>query len=225
MNQGYVKLWRKTKDCGLMMNPNAFTVFSWMLLTASRKKQKTTLGGKIIELEPGQLVYGRRMITNEVGISEQTARTCVALLESLGMITSKSTNHGSVITVVNWDTYQACEQPTNQQVNQRPTSDQPTGNQRSTTKQEVSEVREVKKDRGTAAAFVPPTIEEVEAYCKHRGNVVAPHKWFAHYEANGWMIGKNKMKNWKAAIHTWEPEGHKVDAEGHVKPRKLQVLV
>ena len=52
--------------------------------------------------------------------------------------------------------------------------------------------------------FVPPTLEEVTSYCKERNNTVNPSKWLAHYEANGWLVGRNKMKNWKAAIRTWE---------------------
>lgn len=49
-----------------------------------------------------------------------------------------------------------------------------------------------------------PTLDEVRAYCGGRGNRVDPDKWFAYYESNGWRIGKNPMKNWRAAVHTWE---------------------
>ena len=55
--------------------------------------------------------------------------------------------------------------------------------------------------------FSPPTIEEVNDYCKERKNSVDPQRWMDHYEANGWMVGKNKMKDWKAAIRTWERNG------------------
>jgi hypothetical protein len=52
--------------------------------------------------------------------------------------------------------------------------------------------------------FTPPTIEEVISYCKERNNSVDPQKWYDFYSAKGWMIGKNKMKDWKAAVRTWE---------------------
>jgi hypothetical protein len=52
--------------------------------------------------------------------------------------------------------------------------------------------------------FTPPTLEEVAAYCKERNNGVDPQKWYDFYSAKGWMIGKNKMKDWKAAVRTWE---------------------
>jgi len=53
---------------------------------------------------------------------------------------------------------------------------------------------------------VPPKIEEVKAYCLERKNKVDADKWYNFYEAKGWMIGKNKMKDWKAAVRTWENE-------------------
>ncbi len=52
--------------------------------------------------------------------------------------------------------------------------------------------------------FTPPTIEEVKAYCRERKNDVDPEKFVDFYESKGWMIGKNKMKSWKAALRTWE---------------------
>jgi uncharacterized protein YdaU (DUF1376 family) len=52
--------------------------------------------------------------------------------------------------------------------------------------------------------FTPPTLEEVSEYCKSRGNNIDPVKFHAHYTANGWRVGKNPMKVWKAAVVTWE---------------------
>lgn len=51
---------------------------------------------------------------------------------------------------------------------------------------------------------VNPTLQEVKDYCLERKNLVNPEKWINHYEANGWKVGKNSMKNWKACIRTWE---------------------
>lgn len=55
-----------------------------------------------------------------------------------------------------------------------------------------------------SARTIPPTLDEVKAYCKERNNTVDADKWFDHYTANGWMVGKTKMKDWKAAVRTWE---------------------
>ena len=52
--------------------------------------------------------------------------------------------------------------------------------------------------------FIPPTIDEIKAYCDERNSSVDPESFYSFYESKGWMIGKNKMKNWKMAISTWE---------------------
>lgn len=52
--------------------------------------------------------------------------------------------------------------------------------------------------------FIRPSFEEVKAYCDERNNNVNPQKWFDYYSSNGWKVGKNSMKDWKAAVRTWE---------------------
>lgn len=55
----------------------------------------------------------------------------------------------------------------------------------------------------SSEVFKKPTIEEVEAYIKEKGYAIDPEAFWYFYESKGWMIGKNKMKNWKAACTTW----------------------
>lgn len=52
--------------------------------------------------------------------------------------------------------------------------------------------------------FTPPTREEVQAYCIERNNNVDANRFIDYYTSNGWFVGKNKMKDWKAAVRTWE---------------------
>lgn len=52
--------------------------------------------------------------------------------------------------------------------------------------------------------FSPPTVEEVEAYCKERGNRINPQTFVDFYSAKGWRVGQNPMKDWKACVRTWE---------------------
>lgn len=49
-----------------------------------------------------------------------------------------------------------------------------------------------------------PTLYEVKEYCSERGNKVDPERWFDYYTSNGWKVGKNPMRDWKAAVRTWE---------------------
>lgn len=52
--------------------------------------------------------------------------------------------------------------------------------------------------------FVKPTVEEIKAYCLERNNSVDAEAFYAFYESKGWYVGRNPMKNWKAAVITWE---------------------
>ena len=64
--------------------------------------------------------------------------------------------------------------------------------------------REEKRERGKTSRFVPPTVDEVREYCTERRNGISAEEFIAHYEANGWMRGKTKIKDWKACVRTWE---------------------
>jgi hypothetical protein len=60
------------------------------------------------------------------------------------------------------------------------------------------------KEKPIKKQFNQPTLEEVSSYCLERKNGIDPQKWFNHYTSNGWMVGKNKMKDWRASVRTWE---------------------
>ena len=55
-----------------------------------------------------------------------------------------------------------------------------------------------------SARFVPPSVEEVAEYCKQRNNNVNPQRFVDFYESKGWLVGKTKMKDWRAAVRNWE---------------------
>ena len=59
-------------------------------------------------------------------------------------------------------------------------------------------------DIGSKGRFAPPTLEEVRTYCQERMNTVDPERFFDYYTSNGWKVGKNPMKDWKAAVRSWE---------------------
>lgn len=63
---------------------------------------------------------------------------------------------------------------------------------------------EMLKKGNKSTRFVPPTLEEVQEYCKERHNNVDAERFIDFYESKGWMVGKNKMKSWKACVRTWE---------------------
>jgi hypothetical protein len=71
---------------------------------------------------------------------------------------------------------------------------------------ELGKVNDIEQPKATKR-FVPPTLEEVRAYCAERKNNVDAERFIDYYTSNGWQVGKNKMKDWKAAVRTWERNG------------------
>lgn len=59
------------------------------------------------------------------------------------------------------------------------------------------------KERGKTTRFIPPTLEEVTEYCDEKGYAISPQQFIDFYESKGWLVGKNKMKDWRAAVRTW----------------------
>lgn len=128
MTDGWIKLWRKSLDSGLLQNPDLWTFWCWCLLKASHKPTRQLVGWQMVELEPGQFIFGRKAASKELPLSEQTIRTCLKKLKNLENLTIKTTNKFTIITINNWDTYQQQEIENNQQINQHLTSSQPAAN-------------------------------------------------------------------------------------------------
>nr|DAI50961.1 MAG TPA: DnaD like replication protein [Caudoviricetes sp.] len=73
--------------------------------------------------------------------------------------------------------------------------------------------------------FEKPTLSEIKAYCIERGNKVDAQHFYDYYESNGWKVGKNSMKDWKAAVRTWErSEYRKPNSKKNSKEDAINVV-
>lgn len=73
--------------------------------------------------------------------------------------------------------------------------------------------------------FEKPTLSEIKQYCIERGNKVDAQHFFDYYESNGWKVGKNSMKNWQAAVRTWErSEYRKPNSKKNSKEDAINVV-
>lgn len=70
----------------------------------------------------------------------------------------------------------------------------------------ISDEAQATETQKSIKKFIPPTIEEVSAYCKERRNAVNPQRFIDFYSSKNWMIGKNKMTDWEASVRTWEKD-------------------
>ena len=68
----------------------------------------------------------------------------------------------------------------------------------------VSVSESVNDNKKQKDVFIKPSIVEIKTYMTEIGMADVSEKWFDYYESNGWLVGKNKMKNWKAAVRTWK---------------------
>ena len=110
----------------------------------------------------------------------------------------KSDSKKTAITVVNYNKYQDIQTTEKQRENSARTA-------REQQKNTINNDNNVNNDNNKRErSFKPPTLEEVKAYCQERNNNVDPESFMAFYESKGWMVGKNKMKDWQASVRTWE---------------------
>lgn len=88
-----------------------------------------------------------------------------------------------------------------------------------TAQETETETETEQKKNKRVRAFNPPSVEEIKTYCHERRNSVDPERFHAYYESNGWMVGRNRMKNWKAAVRTWEANSPKQEQQR--KPKEF----
>lgn len=72
------------------------------------------------------------------------------------------------------------------------------------------------------ARFSPPSLSEVQAYISERGSAVDAQQFIDFYASKGWMVGKNRMKDWKASVRTWEKR-RKEEAGEHPTKQEYHV--
>ena len=117
-NLRWVKIYKNLMETSFYKNSAVVHLFVHLLLMANYKKHKFLLGGKEIEVDAGQLITGRKALSEQTGITEQSIRTSLSALKSTKVITILPTPEYSVITICNWNDYQGV---TNQSTNHQPT--------------------------------------------------------------------------------------------------------
>ena len=174
MHRGYIKLWRRVFDSGIQKEHATFTMWIWILGNVTHKTLKYIARGQKIELQPGELIIGRKKLAMDLRLSEQKVRTCLHHLELWGNITIRSTKRYSILKVNNWELYQDSDNQINQQPNQELTINQPSTNQELTTKQECKNVKNVRIKKESVE--IPDWInqETWEAFKEFRIRIKAP---------------------------------------------------
>ena len=149
------------------------------------------IGNIFIPYDVAKLAEMTRTDVDTVAVAMQLFAIYISILEN--MVGSET----------KWAKFKRNERNGQKQIGQCPTDVQNMSTQ-SIENKSKEEKEKNKKEKRDKHAFTPPALQEVQEYCKERGNRVDPQRFIDFYEAKGWMIGKNKMKDWKAAVRTWE---------------------
>ena len=176
-------------------NPKVLKLWIWCLCKASHAEHDAIMGKQVIHLHPGQFVFGRLKASEILKMNDRTVYDYMKMLENLGMIRIDSNNKFSLITIEKWENYQGDVYDNQHQDTSINTTQNTIENHTYKNDKNVKNERKI---------FIPPSADEVKAYCIERGNGVDAESFVSFYESKGWMVGKNKMKDWKAAVRTWE---------------------
>lgn len=122
---------------GWANKPEYVAVWVYLLMRGNYRETETLLDGKVVKLKPGQLVTSRRKISEETGVHESKIQRILSLFETEQQIEQLAGAKYRVISIVNWQKYQAAEQVDEQQMNSN----------RTASEQQVNTDKEVKKKR------------------------------------------------------------------------------
>lgn len=197
--EGWIKLHRKLFDNQVICkDAETISIWVYLLLSATHKDIQRAFAGEKITLKPGQLITGRKKISDKLAVTESKVQRTLKRFEDEQQIEQRMSNGNRLITIVSWDLYQGTEQQVEQPVNnERTASEQPVN----TNKNE--RIKELKKKDIKSIAFASPTVENVIGYCNENGYKIDAERFIDFYSSKGWMVGKNKMKDWKAAVRNW----------------------
>jgi len=154
MDNGWIKLYRSSIQNPAFQKPYVWHYFQYCLLKANHIDRKILFNSLEIVIERGCFITGRREASKETGLSEQSIRTALLVLQNMGMVeksTSKSTSKYTYIKICNYDSYQQQENISNQQINQQLTSNQPATNQQLTTNNNDKNVKNDKNNTTLAS--------------------------------------------------------------------------
>ena len=169
----------------------------------------------------GRMPYNEKMFATIFRRKEATVQLALKTFEEFGMIEIIE----GAVTIPNWGKHQNFDKIETKNAYMKEYMRTYRSNQKliaietnskTNSKTNVSEAEEIREDKNRidksnisgykspTQKFIEPTIDQVKEYCLERKNNVDAQKWHDFYTCKGWMVGKNKMKDWKAAVRTWE---------------------
>ena len=247
MTEGYVRLSRKILDWEWIDNSITFHVFVYLLLNAYYEDSKyrgydVKRGDVIIKLDSlakrlclsvsnVRTALNHLKSTNEIVIKTTNKFSIVTICNydswqstnnETDTQTGKQLTNNRQTTDKQLTTIEEINKERNKKINNNIPPIIPQGDSDivkglmdkiASLEEQVAEMQ--KKKRST---FTPPTLEELDAYIREQNFSFTAQQFIDHYESNGWMVGKNKMKDWKAACRTWNSSRYKKQKQDLYSP-------
>lgn len=210
---GWIKLHRKIQEHWLFSfsEPDKALAFIDLVLSASFDDGTVMIKGRTYSVKKGQFLVAQTTLQKRWKWSQNKVKRFLNLLKNERMVDIETDERTSIITICNYLDYQSGER-TDERAGERAsgrTVERATDEQSNDIKRskELQEGKEVKKKDNSQQAdrFTPPTITQVDEYMQSicKGSFVEAEKFVDFYESKGWMVGKNKMKSWQAAVRNW----------------------
>lgn len=218
MAQGWISLYRSLMDNWIYDDGTPFDhAHAWidLLLLAAHEDHKFMYQGNLYESKRGQVNRSLRSLAERWHWSRGKVGRFLGCLEKDGMI-KLNVEKMTTITIENYSKYQ----------NMRATDGPPTDQPRATDGPPTDTYNNVNNEDNVnnvnigrkAPRFTPPDLADVKAYCMAQGYEVDAERFIDFYESKGWMVGKNKMKDWRAAVRGWA----KRSKEDAAHPRSME---
>lgn len=199
---GWVKIYRKLLDNPIWKAREPFdTRSAWIdiLLSASYEDKTVTFNGRLRTVARGQLLTSTRKLAERWGWSVNRVRRFLGTLTDTGAITVTDTHTDTLLTLIKYEDFQG-------EVNSDGYSGEYSdGYSDGYTIKRIKEEKnkEYIKEKYKREKFEPPSLDDVKQYITENGYNVDANRFVDFYASKGWMVGKNKMKDWKACIRTW----------------------
>lgn len=194
---GWIKVHRSITNHWLYTEKRVFSKFeAWndILLTVNYVDTKTIIKGRLYEVKRGQSILSLVSWSKRWNWDKSKVKRFLNTLQLDEMLVIKSDTQTTHLTVCNYDSYQG----------ERNTDETQMKRKRNADETQVNTIEERKKEKKERSIFIEPTYNEILEYCIERKNGVDVNKFLNFYSAKGWMVGKNKMIDWKACVRTWE---------------------
>lgn len=200
---GWIKIHRKITDNPLYFSEQFNRSMAWidLLLLANYADNYFFKRGVRIDVKAGQVGYDLDSLAKRWKWSRGKVERFLKMLENDGQIVRQKNNVTTLISIVNYKEYQQDDK-----ANSKPNS------KADENKQESKEIKKV---------FKRPSIEEINAFCLENNLQLDSQSFLDYYDSNGWKVGKNNMKDWKATVRRWAKPQQSIIFE---EPKELQIL-